>query len=604
MDEAADLDGDKNDSQTSSGDAANSHRTLPPESLLAEIQHDSNLIARLPADSSDALPREPRNSMHVGETVQRRRGRISGDHSRMSVETIRARIPSVIGDEQLKLIRRQSTRVTADDSSSVYSDNFIPVMISDDIVQHRQANNDNSNGPHLSFQSFRNLIRQNRVKSYLQANTKSAFVEKPSHERTTSDQVSATKATARSPSKSPRKLAKKHPRAASPAAPSSPRGESCYRDATKPLPLPRKSFKGRSVGQQGKGHASSKSDGQAHQMRFPGHEEHSAPRVTRRKEHSRRDHPEGYRTIYERVPILLDRTSATPRAHVSFQGDLPKQVNGPIDIEQLRRSQTAEFKPLPTPKPELPQRRRPIKIPESVPAGFGNRSSHENSMETRIRQDIYPPMPSHIRSHTMLQVVQQYGPYHDDDNEPQFFSPTDDSPFVSPLSDEDEDLWPLATHDNSSSTVNRPSSSTQAREASPIRHARSLPSLGNSPGRSLRTPAPISTHSRRALELAERWQEQQQLQQQRQPARASLEQPRLSTFYEHAPSQRPTTAGGTDQFDGSPFLFVERDSSLPPIVYRNGVRRGSEISTAMWRPPYRVLHSYYSPAYRNAPIWG
>lgn len=603
MHEAADLDGDIHDNQTSSGDAANSQHILPPESLATEIQNDSNLTAQLLADSSDALPQEFSNSMHAGETVRGRRGRFSGDGSRTSVETIRARIPSIIDDEQLKLIRRQSTRVTTDDSSSVYSDNFIPVMISEDIVQHKPANNDNSNGPHLSFQSFRSLIRQNRVKSYLQANTKAAFVEKSLHQRTASDQGSAPKATARSPSRSRRKLAKKQPRATSPPASSSSQAEPHTRDAPKPSPLPRRTSKGRSVGEQDKGHASGKSDGQVSQWRLSGREEHPAPRVARRKEHSHRDHPEGYRPYYERVPILLDRTSATPRAHVSFQGDVPNQLNGPIRIEQLRKSQTAEFKPLPTPKPELPQRRKPVKIPEPVPIGFGNRSSHENSMEARIRQDVHPPR-SQLQSHTMSQAAQKYGPYQDDDDEPQLFSPNNDSPFVSPLSDEDEDLWPLATRDTSRSTANRPSSSTQAREVSPIRHAVSLPSIRDDPARSLRTPAPISTHSRRALELAERWQEQQQIQQQRQPARASLEQPRLPTFYERDPSQRPTTAGGIDEYDASPFLFVERDTSLPPIVYRNGVRRGSEISTAMWRPPYRVLHSYYSPAYRNAPIWG
>ncbi|OAQ97431.1 hypothetical protein LLEC1_02522 [Akanthomyces lecanii] len=557
MDEEADLDGDMNGTQTSSGDADNSHHALSLESISNEDFNDSNLTAHLPADSSDALPRESRSSVQRGETAQRRRGRSSGDMSRTSVETILARIPSVIRDEQLKLIRRQSTRVTADDSSSVCSDKFIPVMISDDIVQHKQANNDNSNGPHLSFQSFRNLIRQNRVKSYLQANTKAAFVEKTSHERTASHQDSAMKATARSPSRSRRKLAKKHPRAASPSAPSSPNIAPYDHETTNQLPLPLETPMGRNTGQQGKGHASSKSDSQVSEMRFPDYEKDLAPRVARRIERSLCDYSEDHRTTYERMPILLDKTSARPRAHVSFQGDPPKQVNGPIRVEQVRRSQTAEFKPLPTPKPELPQRRRLIKIPEPVPTGFGNRSSQESSMEPRLRQDIYPPMPSHVRSQTMPQVVRQYGPYHDEDEDPrQLFSPNNDSPFVSPLSDEDEDLWPLAPHDSSSSTVDQPSSSIHAREVSPIRHARSLPSIGNRPARSLRTPTPISTHSPRAVELAKRWQQQQQqqLQQQRQPARASLEQHRLPTFHEHVPSQRPATAGGIDEYDDSPFL--------------------------------------------------
>lgn len=44
--------------------------------------------------------------------------------------------------------------------------------------------------------------------------------------------------------------------------------------------------------------------------------------------------------------------------------------------------------------------------------------------------------------------------------------------------------------------------------------------------------------------------------------------------------------------------------SKPPSVHRRNFSTGSGPQHAMGNPPYRVLHSYNSPAYRNAPIWG
>lgn len=44
--------------------------------------------------------------------------------------------------------------------------------------------------------------------------------------------------------------------------------------------------------------------------------------------------------------------------------------------------------------------------------------------------------------------------------------------------------------------------------------------------------------------------------------------------------------------------------SKPPSVHRRNFSTGSGPQHAMGNPPYRILHSYNSPAYKNAPIWG
>lgn len=44
--------------------------------------------------------------------------------------------------------------------------------------------------------------------------------------------------------------------------------------------------------------------------------------------------------------------------------------------------------------------------------------------------------------------------------------------------------------------------------------------------------------------------------------------------------------------------------SKPPSVHRRNLSTESGPQHAMGNPPYRILHSYNSPAYRNAPIWG
>ncbi|OAA43331.1 hypothetical protein BBO_04474 [Beauveria brongniartii RCEF 3172] len=604
MDGSAVIGSDSIDKSTASGEGIDSNHALPAISHAVEDSNDSTSIEQPFPIASDCPPEESLHKVHVSETARGRQGRLSTENPRASAETVRARIPSfidVVGDEQLNLVRRQSRRVTSDDSSSIYSDNFIPVMIADDIASHKPTHNDNSNGPHLSFQSFRNLIRQNRVKSYLQANNKTAVTNKPSHQRSASEQsASTTTSTVRSQSKPRHKLGKKKPRALSPPAPSASKAKNDELDATKPWPMPPGASNRESTAKKDKDQARRKSDRQVHRTRPSQDEKPSVPRAPRQLEHTLRNRFDEYQTTSERVPILLDRASATPRAQVSFERDIPKQRQAPVRAEQLRRSQTAEFKPLPTPKPELPQRRRPVKVPAPIPNGFGATSFQENLQEPRNRQSMFSPIPSHARSHTVPLMAQQYRPYHHDDEERHLQSLESDSPYVSPLSDDGQVTWPLTVNEALSRTTTKSSSTFQPREVSPLRHTVSMPSIHDDDhNRSLLTPAPISAHSRRAQELAERWNRQQK---KKQSSRASLEQSRLSELYEQLPSRRPTLAGAVEEDDEFPFVLVERDDNLPPIVYRNGMRRGSEVS--MWRPPYRVLHSYYSPAYRNAPIWG
>lgn len=55
----------------------------------------------------------------------------------------------------------------------------------------------------------------------------------------------------------------------------------------------------------------------------------------------------------------------------------------------------------------------------------------------------------------------------------------------------------------------------------------------------------------------------------------------------------------------SPEYGTSHGWSKPPSVHRRNFSTGSGPQQhAMGNPPYRILHSYNSPAYRNAPIWG
>ncbi|SPN99739.1 uncharacterized protein DNG_02590 [Cephalotrichum gorgonifer] len=58
------------------------------------------------------------------------------------------------------------------------------------------------------------------------------------------------------------------------------------------------------------------------------------------------------------------------------------------------------------------------------------------------------------------------------------------------------------------------------------------------------------------------------------------------------------------QYGGTPF-GPQVGGWNPPYVPRSGhYRNRSVASQSKSNAPYRVLHSYYSPAYRHAPIWG
>ncbi|EGX95057.1 hypothetical protein CCM_03329 [Cordyceps militaris CM01] len=619
MDQLAGLEGEIKDNKTSSDDAADSQQISSADPLLPE--EPSDLIEKLPTatDPDCPVPEQPLNDMHVSETIRPWQGRFSSETPRPSIETLRHRISSVIeviDDEQLRMVRRpRSALVTADDSSSIYSENIIPVMISADIAaEYNHLHNDNSNGPHLSFLSFRNLIRQNRVKSYLQANNKPPVPvpETPSHQRSSSKDDASIISTARTLSKSRRKLAKKNLEAALPPELLSSNTDTLHVEAPKPRPPPPPASNDQPSRERVKSHTPSNSDGQLPRISSSKYEKRPVSRMSRQKEHALPNHSNAYQTSSDHVPGLLDRTRSTPRAQVSFEGYPPKkkrEATKAQQLEKLRRSQTTEFKPLPNPpKPELPQRRKPVRVPVPIPGSFAPRNHYESSMEPQ--HNPLRPMPSHVRPHTIPLVAPAYMP-HDDDNddtELRGLFPANDNPYVSPLSDEDDDFWSLTADASLNQRATNPRSAFRPREVSPIRHAKSMSNIlsNDDNERHTSTVAP-STHLSRAQELAERWRQQQKkkLQPLQQPRKPLLEQDRVSAFYEPIPPSRPTTASAIDDYYSPPVLFEEeRDGSLPPMVYRNGTRRGSEIAPAMWRPPFRVLHSYYSPAYRNAPIWG
>lgn len=613
----------------SSSTLADSHNIWPLNSCHTENPVDPAVIEYFTSAALNTRPREVSDNMHRGHSTRRRQQRMSSEspmaaysktHGRAPSDGINQNgvssggrshspMPSVIDDEQLKLIRRrQSTRVTSDDASSTYSlpnENETPIMSADNIVQHKHASSDTSHGPHLSFQSFRNLIRQNRVKSYLEANNKLVTPPpKVSHQRSVSDQDPPTETRTRSTSRPRRKLTKKNPFPAQLPLESG--------AATSAPPETSNAQSGR---QNRKGHFWSKSDGEVPHLRSSTYSGASVPPVPQQVERSPQNHTEGYHPSSERVPIVLDQSHLAPRARVSFEElsrqrhKLPREA-----LQDVLSSKTVEFKPLPTPNPELPPKRTPVRVPMPIPTGFGAAPGGKKvtPREPRNWQGMYPPMPSHVRSHTIPLVTDQYTPYQDwsyqDDDELQRYSSEQqqhDSPYVSPLSDDDQDLWPITTQEASRQTMKKRPSTFQPREVSPIRHAKSMPNIRNQSERQLRTPAPISAHSRRAQAVATRRQQPPPM-----PQQWPVSQTAFSAFYEDSVSRRPRTAGVIDEEGGgdSPFMALERetnrDDSQPPVVYRNGQRRGAEMASSTWQPPYRILHSYYSPAYRNAPIWG
>ncbi|KAK0633629.1 hypothetical protein B0T14DRAFT_561212 [Immersiella caudata] len=76
--------------------------------------------------------------------------------------------------------------------------------------------------------------------------------------------------------------------------------------------------------------------------------------------------------------------------------------------------------------------------------------------------------------------------------------------------------------------------------------------------------------------------------------------PSMSNGYTAKSMYDPWNSKG--QFDPGAGLGLQ-DSRYPPYVPR-GHHRNRSTSRAIPHVPYRVLHSYNSPAYRNAPIWG
>ncbi|KAK4229034.1 hypothetical protein QBC38DRAFT_128073 [Podospora fimiseda] len=92
--------------------------------------------------------------------------------------------------------------------------------------------------------------------------------------------------------------------------------------------------------------------------------------------------------------------------------------------------------------------------------------------------------------------------------------------------------------------------------------------------------------------------------------------PSMSNGYTAGPSRprheqwnnphRPPSAASTwsrSQFDAAAGQWYQ-PNPYPPHVSRSHYRKRSMSTHNGPKPPYRVLHSYNSPAYRNAPIWG
>ncbi|KAK3191127.1 hypothetical protein K4F52_002713 [Lecanicillium sp. MT-2017a] len=114
-----------------------------------------------------------------------------------------------------------------------------------------------------------------------------------------------------------------------------------------------------------------------------------------------------------------------------------------------------------------------------------------------------------------------------------------------------------------------------AKPACEVKSATSMPDIRHT--RKLKVPPPISLRNRNAK------------QSEAVEATAAVKKVGSYDHIHDALCQSPTGEGTVT--DG------------PPLVYRNGNRRGSEISLSEEGSPFRVLHSYYSPAYKNAPIW-
>lgn len=90
--------------------------------------------------------------------------------------------------------------------------------------------------------------------------------------------------------------------------------------------------------------------------------------------------------------------------------------------------------------------------------------------------------------------------------------------------------------------------------------------------------------------------------------------PQRHVKYGHAPSMsngytapsKPVYNpwNSNSQFDPGAGQWLQDGRHPPPYVPRGHSRKQSISRAAGANPPFRVLHSYNSPAYRNAPIWG
>lgn len=84
---------------------------------------------------------------------------------------------------------------------------------------------------------------------------------------------------------------------------------------------------------------------------------------------------------------------------------------------------------------------------------------------------------------------------------------------------------------------------------------------------------------------------------------------RVQTYVNNAALRRQSSIDGfsRNKLQGSlhgPDYGPSHAWSKPPSVHRRNLSTGSGPQHSMGNPPYRILHSYNSPAYRNAPIWG
>lgn len=77
--------------------------------------------------------------------------------------------------------------------------------------------------------------------------------------------------------------------------------------------------------------------------------------------------------------------------------------------------------------------------------------------------------------------------------------------------------------------------------------------------------------------------------------------PSMSNGYTAQPNHSYDPWNSNSQFDPG---YGLQDSRYPPYVPRGHHRNRSINRAASTNVPYRVLHSYNSPAYRGAPIWG